>query len=135
MFKRLIATPGRTFQRVQSIVYSFAVKRLTSVQLMVFILANGLKMHPARIELATISVLGWASGCFCVESGFFRVRGPAEKTLRGYGFFWRHSFLVCFRLNRVFFGVGCRAFFAWSLPAGFFGVKPGFFGVGSDSYP
>ena len=41
-----------------TIVYSFAIERVTFAQLMVFILAGGLKIHPARIELATFSVLG-----------------------------------------------------------------------------
>ena len=56
--QRLIPTLGRAFQRVQSIVYSFAVERVTLAHLMVLILAGGLKIHPARIELATFSVLG-----------------------------------------------------------------------------
>ena len=42
MRKRLIATLGRTFQSVQSVVYSFAVERVTFAQLMAFILAGGL---------------------------------------------------------------------------------------------
>ena len=58
MCKRLIATLGRTFQSVQSIVYSFAVERVRLAQLMAFTLAGGLNIHPARIELAAFSVLG-----------------------------------------------------------------------------